>query len=203
LVVFRINRERQMRAEIRAGELLIEMKERGERQKSGDSPRGNNSKLPVLKDLGVSATQSPRWQMLVSMPKGKQEENIDKNVADRAQDLRRGRGLAGGRRLPPVCRVGARLSQVTVIAQQLKILLIEPAAPIPLDRHDMINAEPRVRRRRPATLATHRTGLPLEKLVTRRPPRAAAIESLEGQCASFGDPIRPLLPHDGAVTSEG
>ena len=39
----------RMRAEIRAGELLAEMKMRGERQKPGDNPRGVNSSRPTIK----------------------------------------------------------------------------------------------------------------------------------------------------------
>src|SRR5260370_23978732 len=51
--------EIRMRAEIKAGELLKEMAERGERQKPGEASGGNSStrqplKTPKLSDLGVS-----------------------------------------------------------------------------------------------------------------------------------------------------
>jgi N6-adenosine-specific RNA methylase IME4 len=59
--------EIRMRAERRAGELLIEMAERGER----DSGKGNRNPIlksqaatPKLSDLGISKTQSSRWQEL-------------------------------------------------------------------------------------------------------------------------------------------
>jgi hypothetical protein len=81
----------RMRAEIRAGELLREMKERGDR----DSGKGNRN--PVLKsravtsklaDLGVSKMQSSRWQKLAALLPDKQEEaiNIAKSRAQAAID---------------------------------------------------------------------------------------------------------------------
>jgi hypothetical protein len=58
-----------LRAEIRAGELLTEMAERGER----DDGRGNRNPslksqdaTPKLSDLGVTNTQSSRWQKMAA-----------------------------------------------------------------------------------------------------------------------------------------
>jgi hypothetical protein len=65
--------EIRMRAERRAGELLLEIKERGERETKGGDRR---SKLqpatliappPKLSDLGINKTQSSRWQQLAAL----------------------------------------------------------------------------------------------------------------------------------------
>jgi DNA N-6-adenine-methyltransferase (Dam) len=72
----------RMRAEIRAGEMLAEMAERGERQKAGDAgvhPDGSKKRpsAPKLSDLGVTKTQSSRWQALAALPKEQQDEKIE------------------------------------------------------------------------------------------------------------------------------
>src|SRR5262245_19527243 len=77
--------EIRMRAEIRAGELLREMKQRGERETKGGK-RGNQYKeaksqaatLPKLSDIGVSKTQSSRWQQLAALSKTDQEQRISR-----------------------------------------------------------------------------------------------------------------------------
>lgn len=73
--------EIRMRAEIRAGELLAEMKVCGERVASKDMlKKGRGSSVqprePKLSDLGVTKTQSSRWQQLAALPKEEQEEKI-------------------------------------------------------------------------------------------------------------------------------
>jgi N6-adenosine-specific RNA methylase IME4 len=62
--------EIRMRAERKAGELLIEMSDRGERARQGEG-RGKGRKLqplPKLSDLGISKTQSSRWQAIARIP---------------------------------------------------------------------------------------------------------------------------------------
>ena len=57
--------EIKLRAEERAGEMLAEMRENGERRESRDP---SNAALPALADLGISRMQSSRWQSLASLP---------------------------------------------------------------------------------------------------------------------------------------
>lgn len=57
--------EIRLRAERRAGQLLKEMAERGEREDRGR--RDQMSQAATLTDLGVSRTQSSRWQKLADL----------------------------------------------------------------------------------------------------------------------------------------
>src|SRR6516165_4745598 len=65
--------EIRMRAERRAGELLIEMAERGERHVGGSGANQHKQKsqaatpAPTLSDLGITKTQSSRWQELAEL----------------------------------------------------------------------------------------------------------------------------------------
>jgi hypothetical protein len=77
--------EIRKRAEIRAGELLLEMKARGERaDKNKNLKRGDKvpkspkvtSGLPKLSDLGISKMESSRWQKLAKLPKDEQERRV-------------------------------------------------------------------------------------------------------------------------------
>jgi hypothetical protein len=87
--------EIRMRAERRAGELLAEMKERGER----DDGRGNRNPVlksqgatPKLSDLGISKTQSSRWQALAALEPDKFETRVEQAAAT-AYDRLTGRFL--------------------------------------------------------------------------------------------------------------
>lgn len=64
-----------MRPEIRAGELLRDMADRRERVKGGTQSRP--ATLAQLPDLGVTKTQSSRWQKLASLPKAEQEAKVE------------------------------------------------------------------------------------------------------------------------------
>jgi N6-adenosine-specific RNA methylase IME4 len=75
--------EIRLRAEIKAGELLSELeKNKGTRghgrpQLGGSQERPPKDQTPKLSDLGVTKTQSSRWQKLAALPKHKQEEKIE------------------------------------------------------------------------------------------------------------------------------
>jgi hypothetical protein len=71
--------EIRMRAEIKAGELLIEMKKRGEREGAGGNRKSKSQPailIPKLSDIGVTPTQSSRWQKLAELSKEQQEAKI-------------------------------------------------------------------------------------------------------------------------------
>jgi hypothetical protein len=74
----------RLRAEIRAGELLIEMGKRKERHNGRGHTRTVGSRAatprpePKLSDLGVSKTQSSRWQRLAALPTAEREVKIER-----------------------------------------------------------------------------------------------------------------------------
>jgi hypothetical protein len=90
--------EIRLRAERRVGELLIEMKERGERETKGGDRKSKSQPVtlipPQLSDLGVSKMQSSRWQKLAEIADDDFEDVVDRakqraaSALDRAQQLR-------------------------------------------------------------------------------------------------------------------
>lgn len=82
--------EIRIRAERRAGELLKEMKEMGQRQKPGDTRPAADSRVarlsstsempkppaPTLKDLGITRDQSSKWQQLANVPEAEFEKAV-------------------------------------------------------------------------------------------------------------------------------
>ena len=80
--------EIRTQAEIRAGELLAEMAAHGQRAKAGDNQHGSSNEQlpPKLSDLGITKTQSSRWQKLAALPEEEREQRIEqaKRRADAA-----------------------------------------------------------------------------------------------------------------------
>jgi N6-adenosine-specific RNA methylase IME4 len=74
----------RLRAERRAGELLIEMAERDER------PRGRKkeSHVATLSDLGVTKSQSSRWQALAALNADIFEAKVERQILEAAQVIR-------------------------------------------------------------------------------------------------------------------
>jgi len=75
----------RLRAERRAGELLKEMKQNGQRQKAGDnagahrgSPRRSSNGATTLRDLGLTCDQSSKWQQLADIPEKEFETELAK-----------------------------------------------------------------------------------------------------------------------------
>jgi N6-adenosine-specific RNA methylase IME4 len=74
-----INRatEVRLRAEIRAGELLLEMEKAKGGEQHHKRPTGTTEvPVPTLKDFGISKNQSSRWQKLAALDESEQEARI-------------------------------------------------------------------------------------------------------------------------------
>ena len=77
-----------------AGELLIEMRERGERREHSQRSRSETSDTlpPKLSDLGVTKTQSSRWQAMAALDSDAFEAKVERASTD-AYDRMTGRFL--------------------------------------------------------------------------------------------------------------
>jgi N6-adenosine-specific RNA methylase IME4 len=80
--------EIRMRAERRAGELLTEMKDRGQREGAGGDRKSKSPPailIPKLSDIGITATQSSRWQKLAALAPDTFEAKVE-GASKRAYD---------------------------------------------------------------------------------------------------------------------
>jgi N6-adenosine-specific RNA methylase IME4 len=84
----------RMRAERRAGELLTEMADRGERDKGEGGDRKSRLQPATVKlaDLGINKTQSSRWQALAALEPDKFETRVEQ-ASRHAYDRMTGRFL--------------------------------------------------------------------------------------------------------------
>lgn len=78
--------ELRLYAERKGGELLAEMKESGERRGQGGDSEGSTAQLSKLADLGVTKTQSSRWQKLAALPDDKFKVRVD-HAKDRVKGM--------------------------------------------------------------------------------------------------------------------
>src|SRR6516225_3771186 len=73
--------EIRMRAERRAGELLTAMKDRGQREGAGGDRKSKSPSailIPKLSDIGITATQSSRWQRLAALDDNRFEQQVER-----------------------------------------------------------------------------------------------------------------------------
>jgi MT-A70 len=70
----------RMRAERRAGEMLAEMKASGQREGAGGDRKSKSQPailIPKLSDIGITATQSSRWQQLAALAPTTFEDKVE------------------------------------------------------------------------------------------------------------------------------
>jgi N6-adenosine-specific RNA methylase IME4 len=115
----------RMRAEIKAGELLAQMAAGGQRAKSGQADgSGRKPSVPQLKDLGVTKTQSSRWQRLAALDETERERRIDK--AKRKQMAALTSGLTRRTREDIIADDIQRCGLLTPRAGKFRTLVLDP-----------------------------------------------------------------------------
>src|SRR5262245_50743385 len=79
--------EIRLRAERKAGEILVETKERGERASASKGRPEKESHVVTLSDLDITKMQSSRWQAIASVPEPVFEKYIEKGRASELDEL--------------------------------------------------------------------------------------------------------------------
>jgi hypothetical protein len=105
----------RLRAERRAGQLLKEMGDAGERARGGGDLR-KELQPATLSDLGVTRTQSSRWQKLADLPDDKFEQ---RTVAAKKQAVSSVEANCGKARTTGRARSGARGQAVSPSGQEI------------------------------------------------------------------------------------
>lgn len=134
----------RMRAERRAGELLIDMAERREREPKGGDRRSKSRPAtliapPKLSDLGINKTQSSRWQELAKLDDDVFENKVEA-TATRAYDRMTGRFLKEAEierakaRHAKIIEHGCTVDDLTALAESgYRASVIYPDPPWPWD----------------------------------------------------------------------
>jgi N6-adenosine-specific RNA methylase IME4 len=115
----------RIRAEIRAGELLREMaKNQGAVPgKTGSKARPVLDPTPKLSDLGISKTQSSRWQHLAELPKAERENKIERAKKKQRAALD---GTAKVERAEMKAADEARVKALKPVVGKFRTLVIDP-----------------------------------------------------------------------------
>jgi hypothetical protein len=71
----------RIEAQAKAGELLKRMAEHGERARTGDRQPGRESRAATLGELGVSRSDSSRWQQVADVPEDVRQEYVEETKA--------------------------------------------------------------------------------------------------------------------------
>jgi len=113
----------RMRAEIKAGMLLRQMAETRMRHDGKGRKEGSHGATVKLEDLGVSKTQSSRWQKLASLEADEQEAKIAaaKRKAHSALD-----GTAKRTRVEMRADDEARVAKLVPVPGKYRTLVIDP-----------------------------------------------------------------------------
>lgn len=129
--------ELRMRAERRAGELLAEMKERGERHKGkGQSREVLQSRAatvsePKLSDLGVSKTQSSRWQKLSALDEDSFEQKLDQATHKAIAVIERAPRQARKSEKKDIARAVKSFGPIAACAMRVRRIVIEVMEQMP------------------------------------------------------------------------
>ena len=73
--------ELRTRAERKAGQMLAESRDRGERARSGVDTRNQESPAPTLAQIGVSRDQSSKWQQVAALTDDEFEDALETTKA--------------------------------------------------------------------------------------------------------------------------
>ena len=71
----------RIEAQAKAGELLKQMAERGERARAGDADGRRQRPSPTLGDLGVTKSESSRWQHVAAVPADTRQQYVEETKA--------------------------------------------------------------------------------------------------------------------------